>query len=98
MKTGLQNKSPLEQQYLWVGTVRSHEGAEGRPVERGGVEGRHSQSQASGADADGRTLELELLDQLIHRPQSPEKDEEAGRHDTCEQQSHDQDSLSDLQH
>lgn len=58
--------------YLRLGGVRGHEGAEGRPVERGGVEGRHPHSQVSGGDADGRTLELQLLDQLVHSLQSAE--------------------------
>lgn len=56
--------------YLWLGAVWSHEGAEGRPVKHGGVEGRHPDSQVSGGDADGRTLELQLLDQLVYSLQS----------------------------
>lgn len=58
--------------YLGGGGVWRSEGAEGRPVEHGGVEGRYPQSQVPGGDADGRAHELDLLNQLIHRLQSPE--------------------------
>lgn len=35
------------------------------------MEGGHAHRQVPGRDADGRTLELQLLDQLVHRLQSP---------------------------
>lgn len=59
--------------YLRLRGVGHQEGAEGGSVEGGGVEGGHAHRQVSGRDADGRTLELQLLDQLVHSLQSAEE-------------------------
>lgn len=60
--------------YLRLRGVGHQGGTEGGSVEGGGAEGGHPQRQVSGGDADGRTLELQLLDQLVHSLQSPEED------------------------
>jgi len=61
--------------YLWVGGVRSCEGAEGGAGEGGGVEGGDPHRQVSGAQAEGRTLKLDLLNQPIDCLQGPEGEE-----------------------
>lgn len=59
--------------HLRLRGVGLQKGTEGGSVEGGGAEGGHAHRQVSGGDADGRTLELQLLDQLVHRLQSPEE-------------------------
>lgn len=59
--------------HLWLGGVGRQHGAEGGPVEGGVVVQRgHAHRQVPGAEADGRTFKLQLVDQLVHRPQGSE--------------------------
>lgn len=61
--------------YLWVGAIWSYEGAEGGPIKHGGVQGGDPHSQVFGGDADRRTLELDLLNQLVYGLQRSDGEE-----------------------
>lgn len=57
--------------HLRLGGIGRHDGAEGGAIEGGvGVQRGHAYCQVSGAEADGRTFKLQLVDQLVHCPQS----------------------------
>lgn len=60
-----------ERGHLRLGGIGRHDGAEGGPVEGNvGVQRGHAHCEVSRAEADGRTFKLQLVDQLVHCPQS----------------------------
>lgn len=57
--------------HLRLGGIGRRDGAEGGSVKGAvGVQRGHTYCQVSGAKADGRTFKLQLVDQLVHCPQS----------------------------